>query len=176
MILRDPPGRTRTLDSVQANARAAAAAHHAEVLHSTRLLLNAVYIRASEQQAQALRSTPGVIAVVKVPVVKRHQSPELDLINAPAAWNQLGGAKNAGAGSKIAIIDTGIDVAHPAFNDSGFTLPAGFPLCTVPADCSYTNKKVIVARSYVPRLAAGNGTAADSRSCLKRGNRVRRTP
>jgi uncharacterized protein (TIGR03437 family) len=163
MILRDPPGRARTLEAVQANARAAAAAHHAEVLHSTKLLLNAVYIRANEQQAAALRSTPGVIAVVKVPVVKRHQSPELDLINAPAAWNRLGGAKNAGAGSRIAVIDTGIDVTHPAFNDSGFTLPAGFPLCNVQADCAYTNKKVIVARSYVPRLAAGNGTAADSR-------------
>jgi len=163
MILRDPPGRAGTLEAVQANARAAAAAQHVEVLHSTKLLLNAVYIRASERQADALRSTPGVIAVVKVPVVKRHQSPELDLINAPAAWSRLGGAQNAGAGSKIAIIDTGIDVTHPAFSDTGFTLPAGFPICNLPADCAYTNKKVIVARSYVPRLAAGNGTAADSR-------------
>jgi uncharacterized protein (TIGR03437 family) len=180
MILRDPAlaarihsrqelrpavndSRGRTLEAVQAAARAAAVREHAEVLHSTKILLNAVYIRATEQQAEALRSTPGVVAVVKIPAMRRHQSPELDLIHAPAAWNRVGGARNAGAGSGIAIIDTGIDVTHLELNDTGFTAPAGYPLCSTPADCAYTNKKVIVARSYVPRLAAGNGTAADSR-------------
>jgi minor extracellular serine protease Vpr len=156
-------GRSHQIELAQARVREAVVAQKAEVLHSTTVLLNAVYISATEQQAQALRSTPGVIAVVKVPVLKRHLSPELDLVNAQAGWNAVGGPLNAGAGSRIAVIDTGIDITHPAFNDAGFTAPAGYPICNVPADCAYTNRKVIVARSYVPRLATGNGTAPDSR-------------
>jgi uncharacterized protein (TIGR03437 family) len=78
------------------------------------------------------------------------------LVNAnPAAWNLVGGVGNAGAGVKIAVIDTGIDQTHPAFQDNSLSTPAGFPKCGVPSDCAFTNKKVIVARSYVKLLAAG---------------------
>ena len=78
------------------------------------------------------------------------------MMNAPAAWTALGGPNNAGKGIKVAIIDTGIDQTHPAFQDSTLTMPAGFPLCTVdhPEDCAYTNSKVIVARSYIRQQAA----------------------
>ena len=53
------------------------------------------------------------------------------LANAPAAWAQsaIGGQSNAGAGIRIGILDTGIDIGNPAFNDTGFTAPAGFPKC-----------------------------------------------
>src|ERR1700686_11566 len=87
------------------------------------------------------------------------------LLNGPAAWNGLGGIPNAGAGMKIAIIDTGIDQTHPAFQDSSLAMPAGYPICTG-SECAYTNNKVIVAGSYVRQLAAGsdpNNPAADSR-------------
>ncbi len=43
------------------------------------------------------------------------------LMNAPAAWNVLGGPENAGAGVKIGILDSGIDQTNPAFQDSGLT-------------------------------------------------------
>jgi minor extracellular serine protease Vpr len=74
---------------------------------------------------------------------------------------------NAGKGIKIAILDSGIDQTHPAFQDSTLPMPAGFPLCTAghPEDCAYTTNKVIVARSYVRMLAAGSdprNPAADS--------------
>ena len=75
----------------------------------------------------------------------------------------IGGQNNAGAGIKIGIIDTGIDAgsvhSNPAFLDTGFTAPSGFPKCNAAvapyaADCNlYTNNKVIVARSYVNLLA-----------------------
>ncbi len=57
---------------------------------------------------------------------------------------------------KIAIIDTGIDQTHPAFQDSSLTMPAGYPMCNVSNCAAYTNNKVIVARSYVQQLAAGS--------------------
>ena len=88
------------------------------------------------------------------------------LINAPAAWTALGGQTNGGAEIKVAIFDSGIDQTHPAFNDAGYTAPAGFPKCTDghPEDCAYTNKKVIVARSYVRQSAKADGkNAASSR-------------
>ena len=78
------------------------------------------------------------------------------LVNAQTAWSAVGGASNAGAGIRIGIIDSGIDQNHPGFQDSSLTPPAGFPKCTDghPEDCAYTNKKVIVARSYVRLTAA----------------------
>ena len=87
------------------------------------------------------------------------------LVNAPAAWTALGGVQNAGAGIKIAIIDTGIDQTHPAFQDSSLAMPAGYPICSG-SDCAFTSNKVIVARSYVRLVAAGSdpqNPAADSR-------------
>jgi subtilisin family serine protease len=67
------------------------------------------------------------------------------------AWNQVGYG-NAGAGVKIAVIDSGNDITHPAFLDPSLTMPAGFPKVTNSTDQQYTNNKVIVARSYVNLL------------------------
>ena len=48
--------------------------------------------------------------------------PDLALINATDAWaNKEGGTSaTAGAGVKVAIVDSGIDVSHPCFSDSGY--------------------------------------------------------
>src|SRR5581483_665850 len=60
---------------------------------------------------------------------------------------------------KIAIIDTGIDINHPMFQDGSLTFPAGYPKFTSPtplcnaSDQRFTNTKVIVARNYVPLLS-----------------------
>ena len=74
--------------------------------------------------------------------------PDLALIGAPAAWGAGTGA-NAGkiAGTandrvKVAIIDTGIDVTHPCFND------AGFPNTPKQGPPALTNNKVIVAKVF----------------------------
>ena len=43
--------------------------------------------------------------------------PDLSLIHATEAWAKQGGAANAGAGVKVAIVDSGIDVSHPVLRN-----------------------------------------------------------
>jgi minor extracellular serine protease Vpr len=120
---------------------------------STKVVLNAIYVIAPESELAVLRSLPGVVRVEKMRVLKRHLNRALPLMNVPAAWNTVGGQQSAGLGSKIGILDTGIDQTHPAFKGTGLAVPAGFPKCTFPSDCAFTNNKVIVARSYVRQLS-----------------------
>ena len=97
----------------------------------------------------------------------------------------LNGEPNAGAGVKIAVLDTGIDQNHAAFQENGLQYPAGFPK----GDSGYTNRKVIAARSYVnmlvgtdpqftrpddlsPRDRVGHGTAV---AMIAAGGREYRT-
>lgn len=74
--------------------------------------------------------------------------PDLTLIDAFSAWGGGGGAdagKISGAGNariKVGIIDTGIDVTHPCFNDTGF------PVTTQQGPSALTNNKVIVAKVF----------------------------
>jgi len=92
---------------------------------------------------------------VELEPLKRHMVKAVDLVRAQQAWQALGGEQNAGRGVRIAVLDTGIDNSHPAFQDPSLDIPAGFPRCRE-ADCQYTNSKVIVARSYVDMLVLGN--------------------
>jgi minor extracellular serine protease Vpr len=127
---------------------------------------NALVVEIDDAKADRLASLPGVRKVYRVRTFHMMLDHALPLHRVPEAWSQIGIA-NAGAGVRIAIIDTGVDAGHPGFQDGGFTAPAGFPV----GDSRYTNNKVIVARSYVgllprrdPDLSAadhvGHGTAA----------------
>ena len=124
------------------------------VTGSVERILNAVFVEAPPADLDELRALPGVAGVVPVERLRLNLNRAVELMNAPAAWQALGGTGNAGAGVKIAVIDTGIDQNHPGFRDPSLTAPAGFPVCTGD-DCAFTNGKVIVARSYIRELAAG---------------------
>ncbi|MCW5979015.1 MAG: S8 family serine peptidase [Bryobacteraceae bacterium] len=148
-----------------------------QVIGESRTLLNAVYVFAPGMTEGDLRGLPGVVRVQRSRPLRRQMNRALDLVNARNAWTQVGGAANAGAGVRIAVLDTGIDQRHPSFQDSSLSVPAGFPKCAG-SDCAYTNNKVIAARSYVnllvlpenpqfsrpddlsPRDRVGHGTAA----------------
>ncbi len=115
-------------------------------------LINAVYVKASREQALKLGSLPGVIGVSITTPLKRKMDRALDGQNVRQAWNAVGGASQAGAGVKIAIIDSGIDQTHPALTDPALKAPAGFPV----GDTSFTTGKVIAARSYVSALTTSD--------------------
>ena len=135
-----------------------------EVTGSVTTVQNAIFVIAPKERLNELKSLPGVKGVVPARRYHRNLNRAAQLVNGPAAWNLLGGIQNAGAGVKIAILDTGIDQSHPAFQDDSLPMPAGYPICNG-ADCAFTSNKVIVARSYVRQIAAGGAPnpAADSR-------------
>jgi minor extracellular serine protease Vpr len=160
LILSDPP-----IEARHQALRAELAARRFSITGSTKILLNAVFVTAPKERLDELKRLPGVKGVVALRWRRLNLNRATQLINAPAAWAALGGVQNAGAGVKIAIIDTGIDQTHPAFEDSTLQMPAGYPICSG-SDCAFTTNKVIVARSYVRQVAAGSDAqnpAADSR-------------
>lgn len=77
---------------------------------------------------------------------------DLALISAPQAWALAGGSGSAGAGVKVAIVDTGIDITHPCFSD------AGYPAQTKFGSPSLTNNKVIAAKVFSNRTPQQNFT------------------
>jgi uncharacterized protein (TIGR03437 family) len=183
LILEDPPVASRfssreamitaeagqyrsQIAAKQALVRQQLKAKHVSVIGSVSTVLNAVFVSATPDRVAELKTLSGVLGVVPAHHYHQQLNAATQLINAPAAWSALGGTSNAGAGIKIAILDTGIDQNNPAFQDSSLPEPSGFnPVCNPsnpPSTCNnpaFTNNKVIVARSYVGLLAAGSNPA-----------------
>jgi subtilisin family serine protease len=126
----------------------------ARVDRSYRVLLNGMSVRLSGAQAASVRRMPGVRAVTPDTPYRLDMFSTPAQIGAPALWNQLGGQANAGAGVKVAVIDSGIFVrrnadgsygGNPCFNDAGYPkAPKGYPK----GDTRFTNRKVLVAKAY----------------------------
>ncbi|MDX2151445.1 MAG: S8 family serine peptidase [Bryobacteraceae bacterium] len=164
--------------SSQHRVRAAIDTSRVAITGDSSFLVNALYVRATPEDAKALESLPGVQKVVWMRPYKRMDEPALRLVKGPEAWAFLGGESNAGAGVRIGIIDSGVDHNHPSMQDSSLPPPAGGRRCSG-SDCDYTNNKVIAARSYVvtldrpddltPRDRVGHGTAV---AALAAGRRV----
>ncbi len=147
----------RQIEAKQQDLRNLLAARNIQVTGSVSTLLNAIFVRTSADRVAELKNLPGVKAVLRQRYYKKTLNRAPALIDVPAAWTALGGPQNAGKGIKIGILDSGIDVTHPALQDSSLSTPAGFPKCNVQSDCAnFTNSKVIVARSYVSIDAAGS--------------------
>jgi len=177
LLLEDPPVASRfqkreEMQSAAANAyRAQIEARQQEVIRELRSrniqvtgsvsdLLNAVFVTAPASRISEMLGIPGVAGVRPMRRYHALLNKATQLMNAQAAWNAVGGQTKAGAGMKIAILDSGIDQNHPAFQDSSLSMPSGFPICSgFSGSCSaFTNTKVIVARSYVQQLAMSNIT------------------
>jgi subtilisin family serine protease len=87
--------------------------------------------------------------------------PDLAIVRATDAWAQAGSSANAGAGVKVAIIDSGIDNGHPCFSD------ADYPTQQQVGNPRFTNNKVVAARvfnnktpsqRYTPEAVDSHGT------------------
>jgi minor extracellular serine protease Vpr len=137
-------------------------APNAKVTSEYDISLNAVAVKLNGESLSTVASAPQVVqATYQSTYRPLAADPDLALINAVEAWNQGGGAANAGAGVKIAIVDTGIDVTHPCFSD------AGYPPATQLGDRRFTNNKVIAAKvfnnkagvnGYTPEALQDHGT------------------
>jgi minor extracellular serine protease Vpr len=130
-----------------------------EVVSQAEHVLNAVMIGATEEDLAWLRTQPGVQSAEFSAIRHLHLNAATSLIGANTVWNQIGGSANAGKGVMIAILDSGIDINHPMFSGSGFSLPTGkqqFPLTNASTGGTYTNNKVIVAKNYVCPTTSGS--------------------
>ena len=160
--------RGSAIRSRQRLLRGVLARHGATTYASVDTVANALMVQLPDELAGRLRSIPGVVRVHPVYTVRPSLDVALPLHKVPQAWASLGGIERAGAGARIAIIDTGIDQTHPGFQDGTLPMPEGFPRGNVQSDLAYTTNKVIVARSYLslygtesdtsPRDSLGHGT------------------
>ncbi|MBC7927239.1 MAG: S8 family serine peptidase, partial [Bryobacteraceae bacterium] len=149
--------RAGMLAAKQQTLRAALAERKISITASDQILVNAVFVEAPAGSRALLQALPGVDRVERLRPLKRHLDTAASLLNVSAAWSAVNGEQNAGAGVKIAILDTGIDISHPAMQDASLQYPEGFPKCRQEAgECAFVNTKVVAARSYVSMLVGTN--------------------
>jgi len=107
------------------------------------IALNAVAVKLNGVPLATLASAPNVVGAqyegLYRPLI---EDPDLAIISAVQAWNQAGGAANAGAGVKVAVVDTGIETTHPCFSDAGYAPAQQL------GDQRFTNNKVIAAKVF----------------------------
>lgn len=138
-----------------------------KVKTSVALVLNAMLVSMDEADVSKLLSQPDVVRVVENKI-RYHLN--LDMADRVSGMNVLREhldmvPSDTGKGIKIGILDTGIDITNPMFDDTGYTYPEGFdPGAT--SDSSLTNNKVIVAKNFGDDNNAndhfGHGTAGAS--------------
>jgi subtilisin family serine protease len=142
-------------------ARAAVAARGGRVVESLDTVFNGLIVTIPDARAAELLQIPGAVRLHAVRRVRPSLSHALPLHKVPDAWNLLPlGQNGAGAGIRIGMIDTGVDVNNPAFSDA---LPPvdGFPKVLAAADKQFTNAKVIVAKNYTTLLPDGGDPSAN---------------
>ncbi len=165
-------GRARGVPRIresQAGVRAQLAARfgaRAQVRHATEVVMNSLIVRAQASAAE-LAIIPGVRRVW--PVYEVH--PELDRVadihRIREIWDRIGGPDRAGEGVKIGILDTGLDLTHPAFRNEAMSPPEGFPKASDEETRARLHGKVIVYRNYEGMMdfpetsedRSGHGTA-----------------
>jgi minor extracellular serine protease Vpr len=115
---------------------------------ATDIVINTIIARVPSDQYDAVCNLPGVKNVYFSRPRRMTLNGAANMHNAQGMWAVAGGSANAGAGVKIGIIDSGIDITNPMFIDSSLTLPAGYPK----GETDLTNNKVIVARNFLSML------------------------
>ena len=115
------------------------------------MALNALAVRLNGTSVDTLRTAPGVTHVGYQSTYRplAHEDPDLARVDAQQGWTAAGATSVetepptwAGYGIQVGIVDSGIDAAHPCFDD------AGFPRTTQQGDSRFTNDKVIVAEVF----------------------------
>ena len=134
-------------------------APQAKITSEFDVALNAVAVQLNGASLTTIRTAPQVQSAQYQGLYypRAHEDPDLGLIFANEAWKLAPvSPERAGQGVKVAIIDSGIDVRHPCFND------AGYPESNAPDNVvnGGTNDKVIYAEAFFNKLKkSGFGTA-----------------
>jgi hypothetical protein len=134
-----------------------ASAPGADVHWRYKVAFNGMTIVVPRAQLDRIRQLPGVVSVTETYELE----PELDesrtLLGLPQLWQSLPPSPlGAGAGSRVALIDSGVNAQHPFFNPAGYTAPSGYPKAQRVAGgvrtnlptATYASNKVIVGNVY----------------------------
>jgi hypothetical protein len=128
-------------------------------------VFNGLAVEIGEEGAARLRQMPNVREVYPDMRQELYLDHAVNVHRIRDAWQSIAGTQaGAGAGIKIGIIDSGIDIAHPGFKGFTAEVPQGFPIVSSERERVNTNSKVIVARDYVglgalDTLGHGTGVA-----------------
>jgi minor extracellular serine protease Vpr len=137
-----PTADGNSLTSVRAEKKAfRTAAASAKIKFTERYafdtLFNGLSVTASRTEINRIKSLSGVaavwpVAIIEAPPTGAGASPDLftaiTMTGADVAQNELG---YDGTGVKVAVMDTGIDIDHPAFGGSGTNGTTSFPSARV---------------------------------------------
>ena len=118
------------------------------MLGSVQNVLNAVFIRATPQQAAAFEAIPGVRRLVPSRSVEFNLDGVADVVRLESARARPSGSEATGEGVRIAVIDSGLDFLHAAFQDDSLPLLAGYPKGR-PEHLGYASNKIVAVRSYM---------------------------
>lgn len=116
----------------------------------TENVANALIVEGPDDNSDAqslIAQMPEVKSVHKVRIFKKTLDRAAQVHGVVAAWEQLGIGK-AGAGIKIGILDSGIELTHAGFQDESLPAIEGYPKVSPELNLAFTNRKVVVARSY----------------------------
>ncbi len=175
LVAGDPEvqARRRQLESEHALAERAVRGLGGRVTRHFYTVTNGMAVTMTPDAAARMAQMPGVRTVA--PVVKHHllMDQALTVHRVKQAWQTLtSGSSRAGDGIKIGILDTGIDVSHPAFQGFSKEMPSGFPITSGTATSDNVNNKVIVSRVYTDLADGVDNTMSDGNDFFGHGTTV----
>ncbi|MBM3753075.1 MAG: choice-of-anchor D domain-containing protein [Acidobacteria bacterium] len=134
-------------------SRAAIGLREAEIVYRMDFLINGFAVDISEEPTRELAAKPEVRAVHDLNAPMRYILDEaIGLLKVREAMALVSPEKSGGAGVKIGIIDSSLDIVHPAFQDPELPMPEGFPK----GDLTKTSNKIISYKTY-GEISAGAG-------------------
>ncbi|HEU4515252.1 MAG TPA: S8 family peptidase [Nocardioidaceae bacterium] len=126
-----------------------------EVLYRYTSALNGFAAELSRDQVKQLRSHPDVVLVERSTTQRTDSVDSPEFLGADQAWAAAGGPEDAGRGTVVGVVDSGIWPENPSFSalpDASLTGPGGFSgECETGEqwDESDCNSKVVSARYFV---------------------------
>ena len=126
---------------------------------------NGMTVVVPRSQLDAIRRLPNVTSATETYELEPELDESRSLLGLQTLWQALPSSPlGAGAGVRVALIDSGVNAQHPFFNPAGYTAPAGYPksqrvsggVRTNLPLATYASNKVIVGNVYA---YPGNTTA-----------------
>ncbi len=138
-----------------------------EVLYRFTSALNGFAAELTREQVKQLRSHPDVVLVERSTTAHADSVDSPEFLGADQAWAAAGGPEDAGRGTVVGVVDSGIWPENPSFAalaDANVSGPAGFS-----GDCqtgeqwdeSDCNSKVVSARYFVKGFGEDNLAASE---------------